>query len=216
MAAFSTLVLAVGGAGAYLAASLFSSAASNNAVTVADASAPGYVSPLDETCGRGWTEGMRNGRQLKCYLTTSPDRLCNKQEKAHLVAVMRRYAKDEWAWNAKFAKAGARSLMAMQNEWMKLGYASAQMQRDTKDGKWDEASFKEVTSITAGIMDEPNTMMEEAKDSVPHYQLVNLVKELIVKGYLTREAFGEDRVRLFEQAYREALDQKRELSSACR
>lgn len=211
-----TVFLLIAGAVIYLAMAYLPSGMSNLAFTgVAD---DGYVSPLDASCGRGWTKDMLNGKQLKCYLTTTPDRLCNKQERAHMVAILKRYDRDASTFYKKFAVATLGSIAAVQADGMKLGIASSKLQdemkKDPLDPKTIEAA-REVDSLASGILSGPNKLLESAKDNEPEYKLIEHVKNLLVKGYISKDDFGWSGVSLVKKAHRELVDEKISIRKTC-
>lgn len=218
--AMGSVFLMAAGAVVYVTISYFPTGVFSLASRGAEQADSGYVSPLDATCAKGWTKDLPNGKQLKCYLTTTPERLCNKQERQHLIAVMKRYAADTAVWNLEFAKAGFGSILAIQSEGMKLGYQASKLQAESSKENPDPekvgALSNEVTSIASGVMSGPDAVIAKAKDLVPQYELINDVKKLMLKGYISQSDFGWGELRIVDLAQREITRDGFQVVPACR
>lgn len=162
-----------------------------------------YVSLLDASCGSGWTKDLPNGKQLQCYLTRNVGRLCNPEERQHLVGVLRQYSADAAVFDRAFAVASLKMLGKVQSQGFKLGYAAAKLQHDGTDPGQQMEDWKEVDSISEDITAAPNEVLRRAKDNVPQYKLVEEVRTLMLKGLISVEDFGWSGNPLVESAQRD-------------
>lgn len=206
----AVLLMAVTAA-VYLAINYFPSGLLNTA----DA---GYVSPLDASCGKGWEDGMPNGKQIKCYLTTSTERLCNGQERDHLVAVLKRYEKDAAVYFRRSTVAAIGSIVNAQTDGPKLGLAASrlkeEMSKDPLSPETQEVS-REVETLANGIMYEHDKVLKSAKNMEPEYRLINDVKALMIEGYISKDDFGWYGVSIVNKAHREIVDGNITVRRAC-
>lgn len=181
--------------------------------------ADGYVSPLDATCRTGWTAGLPNGKQLQCYLTTHIERLCQPEERRHLVQVMTQYSTDTGPFERAFLAASLGMALKAQTEGYKLGYLSAKVsgERDAPhpDEKQMAEDWQEISSTAADLNRGPDEVMRRAKDLVPQYQLINEVKALMLKDLIAREDFGWAGHPLVNRAEREIRKEQLVVKPLC-
>lgn len=162
-----------------------------------------YVSPLDASCGRGWTKDLPNGRQLRCYLTTNVSRLCKPEERRHLVAVLQQYSTDAAAFDRAFAVASLQMIGKVQTQGFKLGYMASKVTHERNSQRQQAEDWKEIDSISEDISAAPNAVLRSAKDHVPQHILVADIKTLMLKGLISVEEFGWAGNSLVESAQRD-------------
>lgn len=195
---------------------LISQAVTGDSGGVVDAD---YVSPLDATCGKGWTKDLPNGKQLRCYLTTKIERLCQPEEQRHLVLVMQKYSEDAAAFQAAFTVSSLSMIAKIPTQGLKLGYLSAKVQHENDKTHPDEQKIledmKEIGSAAADLNSGPNEVMKRAKDLVPEYELVNDVKVLMLKDLIATADFGRGGNPLVAKAEREIMDKGLKVKPYC-
>lgn len=163
-----------------------------------------YVSPLDASCGKDWVSGWPNDRQLQCYLTTNVARLCNADERRHMVRVLIRYSDGLSKFDQAYAKATVGSIKKVQRQSMQIGLETAKLTNMTMDPKAKPDAVmeqdKRVMDIMSDVMSGPEELLaERQKNMVPHGELVSGVANLVSRGFLTKDDFGWYSNKLFDE-----------------
>lgn len=184
------------------------------AITGASAAAD-YVSPLDASCGRGWTRDLPNGRQLRCYLTTSVSRLCKPEERRHLIAVLQQYSTDAAAFDRAFAVASLQMIGKVQSQGFKLGYMASKVTHERNSQRQQAEDWKEIDSISEDISAAPNAVLRSARDHVPQHILIGDIKALMLKGLISVEEFGWAGNSLVESAQRDIDARHEKVAPIC-
>lgn len=153
------------------------------------------VSRLDARCGVGWTEGKYNGKQLKCYLTTHIDRLCDPQERKHLVYIIDRYVEDSYKWKRSFAVSSLGTLSKLYSRNMELGAKAAALQMEMSKPDQDPARTAElmddVNEVVEDVMGSPNRMLADGiGEFISEDELIADLGVLLTMGYISESDFG--------------------------
>ena len=129
---------------------------------------------------------MPNVDQMHCYMTINLHRLCEPEERAHLMATIGRFEEDYGVWSRKalrrgdgLDRQGARKFLRDRHGGRRDGT------RDGRSQAIDEERQKKIDKFekTMGyVLDEPNKILAESKNDTPHYQLEYDLTALAPRG----------------------------------
>ena len=155
---------------------------------------PAYVSSVDQKCSKGWRKDLPNIDQMHCSMTINLHRLCEPEERAHLVATISRFEEDYGVWSRRHFAAAMGSIFKAQGNSLEIGMGAAEMEHAMADPKLSDAERqKKIDKFekTMGyVLDEPNKILAESKNDTPHYQLEYDLTALASKGLIEAGDFG--------------------------
>jgi hypothetical protein len=186
-----------------------------------------FVSKADATCAPLWKDNYSNDAALRCYLTSSVERLCDKQERVHLEGVIKRFRKDWQNYHDGLAAAlfnnqsnGMGQAAAANAEVTKI-IAEAEAAKDV-NGKLspaEEQAFNERIAkvrddfAASGIdhNDDPRILQNEAALESQKFEVSHArkIQSLIESGYLGESDFGWFPDVLFKKAFANAKQPSR-------
>lgn len=131
-------------------------------------------SVLADQCDRLWVVKARNDPALECYLTIRKSRLCNAEERAHLVWFIGRYEREKSILEARLRGylAGIRWNVLRSNEDENL------------------ESFHSVSEAEAQKMREEGFAEALRIRTLADLDLTSLARSLVEDGYIAASDFG--------------------------
>ncbi len=165
--------------------------------TAVASTGPAYRSIIESTCGEGWEKDLSNVDQMYCFMTTQVSRLCDKDERRHLVATVGRFQKDYAVWNARFHAASMGSIVKVQAQSIPIGLETARMERTMRDPKASAEEkakrMEEVADRMSDVMSGPNRLLSERTNKTPYYKMEDALAELAKSGYIAESDFGRSK-----------------------
>lgn len=169
-----------------------------------------FVSVADAACRGLWVAQAKNTPGLVCYLTTSPERLCNPQERVHLATVMQQYRLDRNAFDTNMVLGGVKAvaIMKTQTSTDNMMEMAAAFDGMAKDGKAPTAKqqaainehFDTVSKMEKAVS---NSVLDAALKlkHIPDGELVDKIRALATAGYVGKADFGWFTDPLVEKAF---------------
>jgi len=131
---------------------------------------PAYTSSVDRACGKGWQKELPNTDQMHCYLTSSPKRLCEPGERAHLVATIDRFEEDYGVWSSRLFAASLGTIAKVQVNSIQMGMDTAEMTKAMNDPTLsDEERMKKIEKVqneASEALAGPNAVIAERVNTV--------------------------------------------------
>jgi len=150
-------------------------------------------------CTKGWVPRAQNDTQLLCLMNTNVARLCNPEERAHLVAMYNRYSKDRGRFEDDRTARGLRAAVVMQGTQGELRDA---LQSNFKDL---QARIDGTVSPSSGVPDRLSGYFAKVNDAagqsedervaerVPRVSdrvIASAIRRLAAAGYVGKWDFG--------------------------
>jgi hypothetical protein len=154
-----------------------------------------YVSVVDSYCRKGWVKEQDNRDNMHCFFTKNVRRLCNPDERKHLVMTIDQYWTDEGAFDRKMAGAAFDMIGKANTEGMRLGMEAAKMDQMTrKKGVSEEEQmrqFEKVAELAGSLTQASDDILRTAKRNEHSGDDINKAMiKLVEGGYLSESDFG--------------------------
>lgn len=150
------------------------------------------ISKVDATCGKGWGEVRENRDQLHCYFTTDVARLCDPQERGHLLRVVDSFHRGASRYAA--AQAGeAVKMISNQGKMAQVGMAGALATQEGLSPEEQAERISKAANLANDVMSGYNENMMQNRNEKTFADLAKALKSLIILGYLTPGDFGGKR-----------------------
>jgi hypothetical protein len=148
-----------------------------------------YVSKSDARCKKGWGDNRENRDQLHCYFTRDVARLCDPQEKGHLLNMVDLF-QDGAARYGAVAMSETMQLVGNQGKMMQLGMADAMTRAEGLSEEEQMRSMEKVMGMADEMMSGVNQHMSQNVNEKKIDDLKIALRSLIASGYLSPDDFG--------------------------
>jgi hypothetical protein len=163
-----------------------------------------HVSRLDRTCGESWQKDQSNVDELHCFMTTNIKRLCEPNERLHMIATIGRFTKDYAAYNVRFNVAAVGSIVSANANAFELARQDSRSRdRRLTEEQRNEALGK-VTATASDALSGVHKVQSKKPNSYPYYKLEDDLKALIVGGYIAAKDLDPGRAAWIKRAIAEA------------
>lgn len=148
-----------------------------------------YVSKVDAKCAKGWGDVRENRDQLHCYFTTDIARLCDTQERSHLLRVVDRYHRGANRYAAAQAREGVK-MISNQGKMAQVGMAGAMATQGDLSPEEQVERISKAANLANDVKSGYNENMMQIRNEKSFADLAKVLKSLIILGYLTPDDFG--------------------------
>ncbi len=152
--------------------------------------APEYISNVDQVCSKGWRTNVPNVDQIHCAMTTNLGRLCNPQDKASLVTLLRHFDDDYNSWNTNMKLAVLGMAITKQPQSLQLGMEAAKADDPHTSDAERQKHMDNAQNFANNMMAGPNAILAQYQSKFelaqPNFDYVDLA----LGGYLSLDDFG--------------------------
>jgi hypothetical protein len=148
-----------------------------------------YVSKSDARCKKGWGENRENKDQLHCYFTRDVARLCDPQEKGHLLNMVDLF-QDGAARYGALTMSETMQMVGNQGKMMQIGMAGAMASAEGQTDKEQMQNIDKVVGMVDEAMSGITNHFEQNRNEKNMGDLKTALRSLVASGYLNPDDFG--------------------------
>jgi hypothetical protein len=148
-----------------------------------------FQSVVDARCRRGWGADRENRDQLHCYLSHNIARLCDPQERGHLLNVVQAF-QDGAMLNGAVTMTETFKLVGNQGKMMQIGMAGAKASQEGISIEQQGEAIGKVTGMVDEAMSGITGQIAKNRNAKSMDDLKLAMRKLASRGYISEADFG--------------------------